>query len=79
LIDYFITEGRSDPAGGLICRPAGDHPQPKEAAMSKKKPRTAKVRDISIFHLRTRKAGPQTRKKREVKQFTLRDEMSKYE
>lgn len=46
--------------------------------MPKKKPRTAKVRDISIFYLRTRKAGPQTRKKKETKKFSVNDEMSKY-
>ncbi|NLB18938.1 MAG: hypothetical protein GX825_09485 [Syntrophomonadaceae bacterium] len=46
--------------------------------MKKKKPRIAKIRDLSVFHLRSRKAGPQTRKKKTVKKFSVKDEMSKY-
>lgn len=47
--------------------------------MPKKKPKTAKTREISLFFLRKRKAGPQTRKKKEPKKFTVKDELSKYE
>lgn len=46
--------------------------------MPKKKSKPAKTRDISLFFLRTRKAGPQTKRKKEAKKFTVNDELSKY-
>ncbi|NLV17682.1 MAG: hypothetical protein GXY50_10840 [Syntrophomonadaceae bacterium] len=46
--------------------------------MKKKKPRIAKIRDIGVFHLRSRKAGPQTRKKKAIKKFSVQDELSKH-